>query len=113
MPGAQQANAHEQPSESSQGVPHLGLSLAPATDVAGAGSMGVVVMSVDPDGTASERGFKTGDVILDIAGKPVASDVRKALSEKAQGKNDVLMRAKTAEATRFMAIPKTADTRRH
>jgi serine protease Do len=108
MPGAQQASAHAQPSASSPGVPHLGLSLAPATDVAGAGGKGVVVTSVDPDGTASERGFKTGDVILDIAGKPVANagDVRKELSEtKAQGKNDVLMRVKTAEATRFIAVP--------
>jgi serine protease Do len=108
MPGAQQANAHAQPSESSPGIPHLGLSLAPATDVAGAGGKGVVVTRVDPDGTASERGFKTGDVILDVAGKPVAnaSDVRKQLSEtKAQGKNDVLMRVKTAEATRFIAVP--------
>jgi serine protease Do len=108
IPGAQQANAQEQRSESSPGVPHLGLSLAPATGVAGASGKGVVVTSVDPDGTASERGVKTGDVILDVAGKPVAnaSEVRKALSEtKAQGKNDVLMRVKTAEETRFIAVP--------
>ncbi|MEN3380677.1 MAG: serine protease Do [Hyphomicrobiales bacterium] len=108
MPGALQAVAHEQPSASSPGVPHLGLSLAPATDVAGAGGKGVVVTNVDPDGTASERGFKTGDVILDVAGKPVANagDVRKALSEtKAQGKHDALMRVKTADATRFIAVP--------
>jgi serine protease Do len=89
-------------------APHLGLSLTPATDVAGAGGKGVVVTSVDPDGTASDRGFKTGDVILDVAGKPVAnaSDVRKALTEtKTQGKHDVLMRVKTADATRFIAVP--------
>jgi serine protease Do len=108
IPGAQQANAQEQRSESAPGVAHLGLSLAPATGVAGASGKGVVVTSVDPDGTASERGVKTGDVILDVAGKPVAnaSEVRKALSEtKAQGKNDVLMRVKTAEETRFIAVP--------
>jgi serine protease Do len=107
MPDAQQAGVHK-PSEPSSGVPHLGLSLAPAADVAGAGGKGVVVTGVDPDGTAAERGFKTGDVILDVAGKPVANagDVRKTLGDtKAQGKKDVLMRVKTAEVTRFIAVP--------
>ena len=39
---------------------------------------GVVVTKVDPDGVASEQGFKTGDVILEVAGKKVANpaDVR-------------------------------------
>ena len=72
------------------GVPHLGLSVAPASEVSGAGGQGVVVTAVDPDGPAAEQGFQTGNVILDVGGKSVANagDVRKALIDaKAQGKH--------------------------
>ena len=48
-------------------VPQLGLSLAPGRTVAGAGSEGVVITQVDPDGPAATQGFRTGDVILDVA----------------------------------------------
>src|SRR5262245_809388 len=66
---------------------HLGLTLAPAGSVAGSGTKGVVVTAVEPDGPAAERGFKTGDVILEVAGKAVSnpSDVRVALNDARQG----------------------------
>jgi serine protease Do len=86
----------------------LGLSLAPASSVAGAGGAGVAVTAVDPSGPAAERGFRVGDVILDIGGRAVAnpSDVRKVLSEaRTAGKQTVLMRVKTGERTRFVAMP--------
>src|SRR5262249_57383535 len=62
---------------------HLGLTLAPAGSVAGSGGKGVVVTAVDPDGPAAERGFKTGDVILEVAGKTVSSpaDIGVALND--------------------------------
>jgi serine protease Do len=91
------------PSESA-----LGLQLAPAGSVAGSGSEGVVVTGVNPDGPAAERGFKTGDVILEVAGKAVSSptDVRKALDEaRKDNKRTVLMRVKSGEGTRFVALP--------
>jgi serine protease Do len=90
------------------GIPQLGLSLAPAGSVAGVGSQGVVVTDVDANGPAAERGFKTGDVILEVAGKPVSNpaDVRNALTAaKGEGKRTVLLRVKSGEATRFVAIP--------
>jgi serine protease Do len=90
------------------GVPHLGLQVAPAREVSGAGSQGVVVTAVDPDGPAAEQGFQTGTVILDVGGKSVANagDVRNALTEaKSQGKHEVLMRVKMGDATRFVALP--------
>ena len=108
MPNQQQANASSPETPSEQGLPHLGLTLAPADEVAGSGDKGVVVTAVDPDGPAAEHGVQTGDVILDVGGKSVGntSDVRKALSEaKSQGKHDVLMRVKTADAMRFVALP--------
>jgi serine protease Do len=92
----------------SPGVPHLGLQVAPASEVSGAGSQGVVVTGVDPNGPAAEQGFQAGTIILDVGGKPVANvgDVRNALSEaKAQGKHEVLMRVKMAGGTRFVALP--------
>jgi serine protease Do len=108
MPEQQQANAGNTQQQPTNGVPHLGLRVAPAADVDGAGGQGVVVTGVDPDGPAAEIGFKTGNVILDVGGKPVASgaDVAKALREaKAQGKHDVLMRVKSGNATQFVAVP--------
>ena len=89
-------------------TPRLGLNLAPAKDVAGSGDQGVAVVGVDPNGPAAERGIKTGDVILDVGGKAVANtaEVRKALSDaRTAGKYTVLLRVKTAEATRFVALP--------
>jgi len=89
-------------------IPTLGLTLAPAGQVAGSGSDGVVVTEVDPNGLASEHGFRTGDVILDVGGKKVASatDVRNALVEaKKDGKHSVLMRLKSEDATKFVAVP--------
>jgi serine protease Do len=104
----QQANADTGSAQPQSGVPHLGLQVAPASEVSGAGSQGVVVTAVDPAGPAAERGLATGNVILDVGGKAVANagDVREALTEaKAQGKHEVLMRVKMGDATRFVALP--------
>jgi serine protease Do len=63
---------------------------------------------VDPNGPASEQGVKTGDVILDVGGKAVASpaDVRNAIGEaQKNGKRTVLMRLKSNDTTKFVAIP--------
>src|SRR5207253_1202545 len=94
-----QARAAPEDREQSAGteLPRLGLTLAPSGGVAGAGSDGVVVTSVDPDGPAASHGFKSGDVILEVAGKPVSNpaDVRKALADaRGDGKRAVLMRVK-------------------
>jgi serine protease Do len=108
MPNDRQANAGEQPSKEMAGTPRLGLRLAPAGEVDGSGDKGVVVTAVDPNGPAAEHGFQTGDVILNVAGKTVSNpgDVRAALNEaKESGKHSVLMRVKTADATRFVAVP--------
>ena len=51
----------------------LGIQIAPAKEVAGAGDKGVAIVGVDPNGTAAEQGLAAGDVILDVAGKPVST----------------------------------------
>jgi serine protease Do len=89
-------------------VPKLGLTVAPANSVAGAGKEGVVITEVDPKSAAAERGFKEGDVILEVAGKNVtnAGDVREAINAaRADNKNSVLMRIKSGGSSRFVAVP--------
>jgi serine protease Do len=89
-------------------VPRLGLTVAPANSVAGAGKDGVVVTEVDPKSAAADRGFKEGDVILEVAGKSVttAGDVRDAIKAAASdNKNSVLMRVKSGGSSRFVAVP--------
>jgi serine protease Do len=89
-------------------VPKLGLTVAPANSVAGAGKEGVVITEVDPKSAAAERGFKEGDVILEVGGKSVASagDVRDAMNAaRTDNKNSVLMRVKSGGSSRFVAVP--------
>src|SRR6185437_3109027 len=109
MPNDRHANAGGTHSNAMAASPRLGLRLAPAGEVEGAGDKGVVVTAVDPEGPAAEHGFKEGDVILNVGGKSVSSvrDVRTALTAaREDGKHSVLMRVKTADAaTRFIAMP--------
>jgi serine protease Do len=86
----------------------LGLTLAPADHVAGAGHEGVVVTGVDSSGVAADHGFATGDVILEVAGKSVSNpaEVRKMVNEaRSDGKRTVLMRVKKGGNARFVALP--------
>jgi serine protease Do len=78
VPQERQARAGGEERDGGGATPRLGLTLAPADKVAGAGGQGVVVTAVDPNGRAADRGVKTGDVILDVAGKAVSTpaDVR-------------------------------------
>jgi serine protease Do len=98
--GAVEQRQREAPSSD---VPKLGLSLAPSRN----GGDGVVVTEVDPNGAAADR-FQTGDIILDINGKAVSTpaDVRKAVADaQAGGRKSVLMRVKSGQGTRFIAVP--------
>jgi len=89
-------------------LPKLGLSLAPASKVQGAGGTGVVVTSVADGGVAADHGFQVGDVILDVGGKTVSTpaDVRQSLTDaRKEGKHAILFRVKSREGTKFVALP--------
>jgi serine protease Do len=108
MPNDRQAKADAGAKDADAGVPHLGLSLAPASQVAGADAKGLVVTGVESDSAAAEQGLKTGDVILSVGGNAVSSigEMRKMLTDaRSQGRANVLMRVKSGEATRFVALP--------
>ena len=109
MPNTKQASADSsEPDAGTVDLAKLGLTLAPAGRVAGAGAEGVVVTGVDSSGVAADHGFSTGDVILEVAGKSVSTpaDVRKMItSARTDGKRTVLMRVKSGDNTRFVALP--------
>ncbi|MGD0634364.1 MAG: Do family serine endopeptidase [Beijerinckiaceae bacterium] len=91
-------------------VASLGLQLAPAASIPGAGKVGVVIADVDPDGAAAQKGLKVGDVILEAAGHPVSapSDITAALATaKTDGRKAILLRVKSEQGTRFVAIATT------
>jgi serine protease Do len=103
-----QREARADAKESGSDEPKIGLTVAPAGTVAGSGDKGVVVTSVDPKGPAADKGFRTGDVILEVGGQAVSTpdEVRKALADaRSKEKSSVLMRVKSGENTRYVAIP--------
>ncbi len=48
------------------------MTLVSAAEVEGAGKTGAVVADVDTDGPAAQKGIRSGDVILEVAGKLVS-----------------------------------------
>jgi serine protease Do len=108
LPNEREARATPESREpSGLAIPRLGLTLAPATEVAGSGNEGVVVTAVEPDGVAADQGFKAGDVILEVAGRKVTSpaDVRAGIGNaQREGKRTVLIRLKSGEGTKFVAL---------
>jgi serine protease Do len=86
----------------------LGLTLAPAGQVRGAGGRGVVVIEARRRGGAAEHGLEPGDVILEVGGKVVnsADDVRSALVDARRGgKRLVMLRVQSGATSRFLALP--------
>jgi serine protease Do len=86
----------------------LGLLVAPAADVEGAGDKGLAVVGVDPNGAAAELGFQQGDVILKAGSNTVstAGDLTAAISEaKAAGRKNTLVMVKRDQASRYVAVP--------
>ena len=108
LPAEQEAKAEVKPVENERSqLTSLGMTLAPASSIAGAGKDGVVVSDVEQDGVAAQKGLSVGDVILDVGGKSVTrpSDVSTAFDEaKKSGHKAVLLRVKTGDQIRFVAL---------
>jgi len=108
MPADKEASAEKPAKAEEEASPlaRLGLTLE-----ATRGGEGVAVADVDPDGVAAERGLQSGDVILEAAGKPVSRPAEVAdafAAAKAEGRKSVLLRVKSGDAVRFLALPTQA-----
>jgi serine protease Do len=106
LPAEKEASISKPESAGRTSFANLGLSLAPASSVSGA-KEGVVVTQVDPDGVAAQKGLKSGDIILEAAGRPVSrpAEISSALdAAKKDGRKAVLLRVKSGDQTRFVAL---------
>jgi serine protease Do len=100
-----EANTPDQKTTSE--APTLGVTLAQASSVSGAGNRGVVITEINPIGRAAESGLQTGDVIIEAGNHAVntPADVRKMVDEaRAQSKHAILLRIKRGDAMSFVAV---------
>jgi serine protease Do len=117
MPGAEQVAADSGKSQA-ENHPRLGLALAPVTpdvrqQLGLAGDVqGVLVQQVEPGSPAEEKGIQSGDIILQVAGKPVSKpqDVANAVQTAHDEGNDrVLMLIRRGGNQLFTAVPFTVS----
>ena len=108
---AQKASLEKDPAAKGDQLDTLGLEVQPAGAVDGAGDQGLAVTNVSQGGKGAELGFATGDVILKVGGKSVASsaDLKSAMADvKSSGKKSALFLVKRNEEQRFVLVPVAA-----
>ncbi len=94
--------------QSGQNLEKLGLGVAPASSVEGAGEEGIVVTDVDPTGPAADVGIQVGDVILKIGDKDISSakELQQALGAALdKGRSKALALIKHGDNQRYVALP--------
>ncbi|MEZ5776003.1 MAG: Do family serine endopeptidase [Hyphomicrobiaceae bacterium] len=89
----------------------LGLSLAPASALGktdkGTTEEGVLITKVEPASEAADKGLNEGDIILEVAGEKVSApgDVQSGVeSARQRGRKAVLLRVRTGDQERFVAL---------
>ncbi len=105
MPGTEQQAALEQPGADAlpSAFEGFGMQVSPS-------DQGVVITSIDPDGTAAENGLQEGDVIVAVGTIQVNSpaEVEAAVAKaRENGLKAVLLRVRSAQddQTHFVALP--------
>jgi serine protease Do len=63
-------------------------------------------MQLDPRSAAADRGLKPGDVILEVAGKDVASPAELEQALKAVKGKKVLMLVRSGENQSYITLPR-------
>ena len=98
--------------DKSNALAGLGLEVQPAAQARRGGGEGLYITNIDPDGVAAQKGLRRGDVILEVGGQAVndSADLASALeAARKEGHRSVLLRVKSAEGTRFVALPVAAS----
>jgi serine protease Do len=111
LPEEKEARADADNAGGGSAVAGLGVEVAPAAQVPGAGGAGLVVTDVDPDSAAAQKGVRPGDVIVEAAGRAInsQSDLSSALdAAREEGRKSVLLRLKSADGMKFVAVPTKA-----
>jgi len=111
LPDEKEARADNESARGGSAVAGLGVQVAPAAQVQGAGADGLVVTEIDPDSAAAQKGVRRGDVIVEAAGRPINSqvDLSSAIDQARQeGRKSVLLRLKSADGMKFVAVPTKA-----
>jgi len=91
-----------------QSLTKLGIAVMPSAAVEGAGSKGLAIVEVEPDGAAAEAGLEPGDVILKAGPKSIANadDLKTALAQaKDSGRSQALLLVRRQAAERYVAVP--------
>jgi serine protease Do len=106
LPSGDQQASSEQDNGKTQAQPSslddFGLALAPSDD-----KNGVVITEVDPNGQGAERGLQPGDVILSVGEAKVSAPAeveKKVADAKANGQKAILLRVKSGDQTRYVAL---------
>ena len=108
LPGEKEARVPAPTPAEKTALASLGLQLAPA----GGGKDGVVIAQIDPDGIAAQKGLRQGDVIVDVGGQAVTkpSELSAAIdAARKAGRKAVLLRVKSTEGVRFVALAVSAS----
>src|SRR5262249_35974443 len=87
---------------------HLGIRVAPASEVSPNEPSGLAVLSVEPQGKGAEAGLSEGDIIVRAGAESLQrpSDLSEALDGAAKaGKGHVLALVKRNGQERFVALP--------
>ena len=106
FPGKPELAKAEPPKSASTELSQLGLSLSGGGG-RNAPKEGVMISDVDGSSDAATKGLKAGDVILDVQGQKVSTpaEVEAGVqSVKTAGRPAVLLRVKSGEAIRFVAV---------
>jgi serine protease Do len=89
--------------------PPLGLKLLALSALDGSeGRHGVMVVEVEPGGLAAGHGIDPGDLILDVADEAIGAPedlYRLVDTAKSAGKRSILLRIKSGDIAKFVALP--------
>lgn len=108
LPNEKEARAENGGGDQSGSLAGLGVEVAPLSKVRPGAGEGLMVTNVDPDGAAAQRGVHRGDVILEAGGQSLndKADLAAAIdAARRDGRRSVLLRVKSSEGTRFVALP--------